>query len=835
MTETTPAGLIPGDAWRYPELAVAVRWSERIGDLARARLIARGLAGRYTPESAVRYLLEKGEFAVAEATLAEIAQRGLADGPRVDRLHRELAAQRHSVTDDVQRNARLLRERAERIGWNGIDVAAVIADAAERRADGQAHLDGLEERILAAEERRGAAIQRELDAAHAGIPAEPGGESGTELAWRDEIRALLAVREFETAQQVLVAGPGSLSVLPVEQPVEEWPWTYAGLEEILGWFGPAQAFAPPRLRQEYVVDEAGKKLLRALGQIAVADAGGPALLADAVQELIGVEGVSAVIRQLPGSGHELILRIPDELRLPPMAITGRGGGLRMVIAESRPDCLPDEPVAWLSTRVRERKQPGVITLDLSDLLSLLQTERRHSGRPRSASSRRMGLIRAICRQLPVTEVLAADAFAVTPPGDLRPQVWWLLHAFGVSPDGLTVDTLLEESGARSQVLVHALHFAIRYARERGLARLEQETFTQLRSSAEYRDAVRDDIEGELGDEAAAALFTAIFFTAVDDLRSALDTIAADAELTAPVEQLLDVPRALERLRRFDYLTVDETGATVPRESGITRLLRRGDTAHELAKQALSRLAAGGGGASLPGPAEVEVQNEQFLRRLAEMQLHHEQRRARRAEERTRELLGETEPETETSARILSDRTLREERQKVEVWRNERVLIDLTDTCRTIAREVESFSHGVDILPPAAAPVMIIGSRMALRIALDNLICNAQLSAEENPPSAREVSVSVSLPAADPGHAWVDIEDNGRGMPQEVRRLFADGKSRLPSSRHQGNGEGLVGARELLRLLAGSLEVLAAPSVNLGGAHVRVRLPLAGVQASSGSH
>jgi len=803
-----------------------MRWSERVGDLTRARLIARGLASRYTPESAIRYLIGEGEFAVAETTLAEIAERSLADGPRVDRLHRELAARRHADTDEAQSQAWLLRERAERIGWNSadvVDVAAVIADATERRADGQTHLVGLEERISAAEQQRGGAIQRERDAVFAGI-SEVGGDLGPALAWHDEIQALLAAREFETAQQVLVAGPGGLSVLPVEQPVQEWPWTYAGLGEILGWFGAARAFAPPRLREEYVVDETGDKLLRALGQLAAAEPGAPALLADAIQELIGIEGVPAVTRELPDGGHELILRIPDDLRLPPMTINGRGGGLRMVIAEGRPEYPADELVVWLSTRVRERKEHGVITLDLSDLLGLLQAERRHSGRPRSASSRRMGLIRAICRQLPVTDAIANDAFATTPRDHLRPQVWWLLHAFGISPDGLAVDTLLEESGARSQVLVHALHFAIRYAREQGFARLEPETFTLLRTSSQYRDAVREDIEAELGDEAAAALFTAVFFTAADDLRSALDTIAADAGLTTPVEQLVHVPSVLDRLRRLDYLTVDPTGATVPRECGITRLLRRDEAAHQLAKQALSKLASALAETAGTASIEVEVQNEQFLRRLAEMQLHHEQRRARRAEERTRELLGETE--TETAARILNDRTLREERQKVEVWRNERVLIDLTDTCRNIAREVESFSHCVDILPPAAPTVLITGSRMALRIALDNLICNAQLAAEENPPSERAVSVAVSLPSADPGHVWVDIEDNGPGMPREIQRLLADGMSRLPSSRHRGNGEGLVGARELLRLLSGSLEVLAEPSAELGGAHVRVRLPVA---------
>ena len=52
-------------------------------------------------------------------------------------------------------------------------------------------------------------------------------------------------------------GPGSLSLLPVEEPTAAWPWKTAALEEILDWFRRARAFAPPGLR-DYVADAAGE-------------------------------------------------------------------------------------------------------------------------------------------------------------------------------------------------------------------------------------------------------------------------------------------------------------------------------------------------------------------------------------------------------------------------------------------------------------------------------------------------------------------------------------------------------------------------------------------------
>jgi hypothetical protein len=806
-TEPAISGL-----WRYPELAVRMRWSERVDGQERARLIARGIADRHTPESAVRRLIQDGEFAVAETVLDDIARLGLVDDQTSERLSERIEAERRSATAQAAVHAQLLRERAERIGMADVDVDAVAADARNRRTDAEIYLDELDRRVERAEQDQVSNIERDLDAVlrdDASAPAQ---------TWGDQVRALLSAKEIPAARQVLDGGPGSSSLLPVEEPTAAWPWKTVGLDEILDWFDRSGAFAPPGLR-EYVPDDAGEKLLQAMRHLEEPAGAGHAILAAAVQELIGTEGVTPLLEPLPDGGHEIMLLIPDEFRLPPMSFVGRGGGLRIAIGGEGPAEEGGEGAVWLATRIRENRRPGLVVLDFADLLSLLQSEKPRSWQARSTSSRRMGLIRMICQQLPVLTVITSDAFVGTSRTDLRHQVWWLLHAFGVSPDGVAVDTLLYESGSHPMILVQTLHSVVEYARRHGFVRLEPEAFASLRASDSYRGAVQAGILAELGDAGAAALFTMIFFSSADDLRSALDTIAADAGLEMPLDRLVDVPAVKAQLRRAGYLIDDSSGTIALCECGVTHLLRHGDP-HEVAKQALLRLAETEPAAG-SGVIEARLQEAQFLRRLLEIRLHAEMRRARMAEEKSREGRGDT---SAAAVRIRNDRYLREDRQQVESWRNERVEIDLAEACRKAVSQLEGLADEVDINVHAEGPVTIVGGRMALRIALENIICNAEQAVQESrAPGERDVFVKVSVPQDDPSHVLVDVEDNGPGIPLDVREQLALGAP-PPSTRHEGSGEGIVGAMVLLRLFGGSLEVLPTASPSLGGAHVRLRIP-----------
>jgi len=797
--------------WRYPELAARMQWSERIDGRERARLIARGIADRHTPESAVRFLVRDGEFAVAETVLDNIAQLGLVDRHTLKRLSEQLEKERHAAAIQATIQAQLLRDRAQRVGMTDVDVGAVAADARNRRADAATHLDELDRRVEQMEQDRTSNIKQRLD----GMLRED--TSAPVQAWGDQIRALLKAKELPAAERMLDEGPGASSFLPVEEPTAAWPWNTVGLDEILNWFDRSGGFAPPRLR-EYVRDDAGEKLLSAMRQLEDPAGEGHSLLATAVQELIGSDAVAPRLEPLPGGAHEFTLLIPDDFRLPPIRFVGRTRGLRIAIGGDRP--ADDRELVWLSTRIRDPRQSGAVVITLADLLSLLQSEKPRSGRPRSTPSRRMGLIRIICTQLPVSEVVPSEAFVGTSRTDLRHQIWWLLHVFGVSPDGVAVDTLLYESGSHPRVLAQSLLAVIDYARRKDLIRLESQAFIDLRASDSYRQSVQDTLIAELGDAGAAALFTMVFFSSADDLRSALDTIAADAGLEMPLDRLMDVVAVTADLRRAGYLVDDGSGGVALCGCGVTHLLQQGNP-HELARQALIRLAAAELAAG-PNMTEERLQEEQFLRWLVEIRLHAESQRARMAEEALNEARRGTSAAAE---RIRNDRQLREDRQQVEAWRTERVEIDLVESCRAVVSIIEGLADQVDINMHAHGPATIVGSRMALRIALQNIVRNAQQAVQaSHGPGERDILVTVSVPEEDPSQALVDVEDNGPGIPPNVWERLAEGMA-PPSTHHEGTGEGIVGARVLLRLLGGSLEVLQTASPSLGGAHVRLRVPL----------
>ncbi|TCJ33730.1 ATP-binding protein [Parafrankia sp. BMG5.11] len=796
------------DVWRFPELAVRERSSEPIEPRQRARLLARGIADRCQPADAVGRLIDDGEYDAAEDILDQVA--GLLQESSTKGLARRMAAERAAVVDDLTMRARVFRDRADRIGGITVDVALIGRRARSRRGDGEALLATLAKQVDAAE-------QVEIDRIHR-RRRDTLGDQPTDAArvWADQVAALLEVREIRAARQVLEDGPGASALLPVEEPTAAWPWRAVPMEEILRWFD-SSLLAPPGLR-EYVVDEAGQTLVGAMRAVANEPADqAHALLASAIQQLIGVEGVPPRLTPVDDGDHLTTLLVPDEFRLPPLSFVGRGEGLRVRIGDA-PSVDPPAAV-WLVPRIREERRRRMIVVTLADLLSLLQSEKTRSGRPRTATSRRMGLIRTICQQRAVKDVVTADAFVETPGTHLRNQVWWLLHVFGVTPDGVSVDTVLYESGAHPVPLVKTLHHLVEQARSRGQARLEPATFVELRASTPYQDDLRAGLLAELGDAAAAGLFAAVFFASADDLRSALDTIAADAELTVPIERLIDIGEVTARLRETGHLVADNSGCLALCDCGITHLLRLGNP-HEVAKEALRRLARDLDDRTPddPGDPAAQLQEAQFQQRLAEIRLHDERERADRAEAALELAQG-------AAALIRGDRQRREDRRRVDAWRSERVEIDLQHACREVAATFARYGDQVDIIVIPGEPVTVVGSSMALDIALRNIIGNAERAARDHrPPGEGTVSVRISLASDGQRQAIVDVLDNGPGFPEAVLARTARGQA-PPSGHHDGDGEGIMGAKVLLALLDGDLEVLPTAAPELGGGHVRLRLAL----------
>ena len=128
----------------------------------------------------------------------------------------------------------------------------------------------------------------------------------------------------------------------------------------------------------------------------------------------------------------------------------------------------------------------------------------------------------------------------------------------------------------------------------------------------------------------------------------------------------------------------------------------------------------------------------------------------------------------------------------------------------------AIAQDVDIgFEPNSAPIE--GSTWLLREAADNLIDNALAYT----PRGGRITVRSGSHAQS---AFFEVEDSGRGIPQEERRKVFDRFYRMPGSPGEGCGLGLAIVKEIVALHNGDIEIDAGP----GGAGTRIRIifPLA---------
>jgi two-component system, OmpR family, sensor histidine kinase TctE len=116
----------------------------------------------------------------------------------------------------------------------------------------------------------------------------------------------------------------------------------------------------------------------------------------------------------------------------------------------------------------------------------------------------------------------------------------------------------------------------------------------------------------------------------------------------------------------------------------------------------------------------------------------------------------------------------------------------------------------------AQPVSAHGHEWLLREALSNLVDNAVKYAGEH----GTVTIRCGLHGSRP---FVEVEDDGPGVPAERRQHVLERFYRLPGTAAEGNGLGLAIADEIARLHHGVLEL----QTGNGGRGLRVSLSLAG--------
>lgn len=190
------------------------------------------------------------------------------------------------------------------------------------------------------------------------------------------------------------------------------------------------------------------------------------------------------------------------------------------------------------------------------------------------------------------------------------------------------------------------------------------------------------------------------------------------------------------------------------------------------------------------------------------------------------LLRETRPADEHAARYLDPllqagkriaQLCSELRDKSRPERAEPRVLDLAvtlgATCQLLERIVlRRFELGL----PAGAGITVLADPGQIDQMLVNLVFNARDATDEE----GLIMVRCGFLADAAGERYFEVEDNGEGMPPEVReRLFTMFCTTKPRGR--GTGLGLPAVRRLAQELGGRVECVAAP---VRGTRVRIVLP-----------
>ena len=127
------------------------------------------------------------------------------------------------------------------------------------------------------------------------------------------------------------------------------------------------------------------------------------------------------------------------------------------------------------------------------------------------------------------------------------------------------------------------------------------------------------------------------------------------------------------------------------------------------------------------------------------------------------------------------------------------------------------ARNIDLGVAASDPAALVsGNGEALRTLLDNLVGNA---VRYTPPGGR---IDVSCGSGD-GGAWLEVVDNGPGIPAAERERVFDRFYRRSEQDAVGSGLGLAIVRAIADRHRASIQLTDAPG---GGLRVRVEFPQA---------
>ena len=155
-------------------------------------------------------------------------------------------------------------------------------------------------------------------------------------------------------------------------------------------------------------------------------------------------------------------------------------------------------------------------------------------------------------------------------------------------------------------------------------------------------------------------------------------------------------------------------------------------------------------------------------------------------------------------------------------RSERRLCDLAEIAGHAAAEVAPVSGGHHLSIDNGRSIAVQGNPDELHRLVLNLLDNAV----RHTPAGSRIELSLGVDEGS-GMAWIEVSDDGPGIPPEVREQvfdrFVRGSGPADTAAGAGTGLGLAIVRAVTASHGGEVELLESPR---GGARFVVRLPLA---------
>jgi two-component system sensor histidine kinase TctE len=155
-------------------------------------------------------------------------------------------------------------------------------------------------------------------------------------------------------------------------------------------------------------------------------------------------------------------------------------------------------------------------------------------------------------------------------------------------------------------------------------------------------------------------------------------------------------------------------------------------------------------------------------------------------------------------------------------------LDLNRISQAIAAHwaPDALQKNIDIgFEAAEHPCPVKGDEASLRDLIDNLIDNAI----RYTPSGGKITVRVGYGSIDHSSTWLEVEDNGPGIPLDQRERVFERFHRIPGNNQPGSGLGLAIVQEVVMRHGAQVEVDDGQD---GGSLFRIRFPH---QGESGDH